>query len=215
MYIKSKYNVWCNRNDFESKLPKVVKARKDAKGSEDRSKQSSLDPHLEGRRQESFIAYSNAVFREAAIEWLIETDQVTLSLFLIVSDLNNFKMQPIQALENSSFQKMIDVASRATKGVIIPNRKAARKHIIELFKKNLNNLRLKITVRFLLIDIFITLIRSSERQDRPDKSHVRCLASRKSRCIFCGNRPLDRRAVTGSLGGSQCITGFHADEHCT
>jgi len=68
----SKYNVWCNRNDFDSKLPKAVKARKDARAAEDRSKQSSLDPHLEERRRETFVSYSDTVFREAAIEWLIE-----------------------------------------------------------------------------------------------------------------------------------------------
>jgi len=72
--------VWCSKNNFESKLPKAVKARKDAKVAEDRSKQSSLDPHLEERRKETFVPYSDSLFREAAIEWLIATDQVTLDL---------------------------------------------------------------------------------------------------------------------------------------
>ncbi|KAF8957688.1 hypothetical protein BDZ97DRAFT_1669493 [Flammula alnicola] len=129
----TKYITWCDKNNFESKLPKAVKARKDAKEAEDRSKQSSLDPHLEERPpKETFVPYSDSLFREAAIEWLIATDQ------------------PIQALEHPSFQKMIDIAARGTKGVKIPNRKATRKHIINLFKKNLDNLRIKITVRFQL-----------------------------------------------------------------
>jgi hypothetical protein len=56
------------------------------------------------------------------------------------------KMQPIQAFDHPSFKNMIDVAARATKGVNIPGRKVTRKHVIELFKKNLHNLRLKIMV---------------------------------------------------------------------
>jgi hypothetical protein len=60
-------------------------------------------------------------------------------------------MQPLQALDHPSFQKMIDVAARATKGINIPNRKATRKYIIELFKKNLDKLRLKLKVRLSLV----------------------------------------------------------------
>ena len=55
------------KNNFESKLPKAVKSWKDAKAAEDRSKQSSLDPHLEEQRKEIFIPYSDSLFREAAI----------------------------------------------------------------------------------------------------------------------------------------------------
>jgi hypothetical protein len=149
--FKSKYNSWCIKNNFESKLPKAVKSRKDAKTAEDRSKQSSLDPHLEEQQKEIFVPYSDSLFREAAIEWLIATDQVIFNLFYLSFLISDFKMQPLQALEHPSFHKMIDVAARATKGVEIPNRKASRKHIIELFKKNLDNLRLKITVRFSLV----------------------------------------------------------------
>lgn len=47
---------------------------------EDVSKQSSLDPHLEERPKETFIPYSDPLFREAAIEWLIATDQVIFYL---------------------------------------------------------------------------------------------------------------------------------------
>ena len=64
-------------------------------------------------------------------------------------------MQPLQALEHSSFHNMIDIAARATKGITIPNRKASRKHIIELFKKTLKSLRLKLTVRFLLVLLLV------------------------------------------------------------
>ena len=36
--------------------------------------QTSLDPHLE--EQNATVPYSDALFRDAALEWLIQTDQV-------------------------------------------------------------------------------------------------------------------------------------------
>ena len=62
--------------------------------------------------------------------------------------------------------------------------------------------------------ILIILMITPEHQDWAYKSYMWCLASRKSRCVLYCNRPLDRRAVTRSLGRSQCITGFYTDEHC-
>ena len=41
---------------------------------------------------------------------------------------------------------MIDIAARATRGVKLPTRQATRAHIIQLFKKNLTNLRNHINV---------------------------------------------------------------------
>ena len=78
LYYKARYISWCEKNDFESKLPKVVKARKAAQEAEDRSKQSSLNLHLKERpTTETSIPYSDSLFREATIEWLIATDQVS------------------------------------------------------------------------------------------------------------------------------------------
>lgn len=54
--------------------------------------------------------------------------------------------QPIQALDHPKFKEMISVAARATHGVTIPNRKATRKYIIDLFKKNLADLRSRLAV---------------------------------------------------------------------
>ena len=56
-------------------------------------------------------------------------------------------MQPLQAFDHPSFQKMIDITARATKDINIPNQKATRKHIIEVFKKNLDQLRIRFSVR--------------------------------------------------------------------
>jgi hypothetical protein len=41
---------------------------------------------------------------------------------------------------------MIDIAARATNGVIVPNRKTTRREIMNLFKKNLSNLRERLNV---------------------------------------------------------------------
>jgi hypothetical protein len=82
LHLKAKYDSWCAKNNFETKLPKAVKARKAAQEAEDHSKQSSLDPHLEERK--TFIPYSDSLFREAAIEWLISTDQVSLLISSLI-----------------------------------------------------------------------------------------------------------------------------------
>lgn len=59
----------------------------------------------------------------------------------------NFR-QPIQALEHPAFRNMIAIAAGATEGVRIPAGKATRKYIIDQFKKNLTDLKRRLTVRF-------------------------------------------------------------------
>ncbi|KAG2746661.1 hypothetical protein P692DRAFT_20738482, partial [Suillus brevipes Sb2] len=100
------YRKWCKANKFESMLPPDVKEQKNAAAVAN-ARQDSLDPHLhEVQPREHVLPYSDKLFREAAIEWLASTNQ------------------PIQAVDHPSFKKMIDTASRATTGVLIPNRKA-------------------------------------------------------------------------------------------
>jgi hypothetical protein len=71
------YEKWCGLNNFESKLPKVVRERKDAALAADRAKQQSLDPHLTKEQpREKVIPYSDELFRDAAVQWLVETHQV-------------------------------------------------------------------------------------------------------------------------------------------
>ncbi|KAE9389155.1 hypothetical protein BT96DRAFT_764354, partial [Gymnopus androsaceus JB14] len=116
------YKQWCKKNNFMSMLPKVVAACKvAAQDASAKLKQSTVDPHLEEKPEaKPSIPYSDATFCEAAIEWLVSIDQVTL--------------------EHPSFHKMIDIASRAAHGVNIPNCKATRVYIIARFKKNLTDL---------------------------------------------------------------------------
>ncbi|KAH7905698.1 hypothetical protein BJ138DRAFT_1017367, partial [Hygrophoropsis aurantiaca] len=109
-HIQSKhsgvYHTWCEKNDFESKLPYDVKKRKEAISLAN-AKQGRLDGHLrEIDPTEPVIPYNNAMFHEALCEWLIETNQ------------------PVQAVDHPKFRQMIEIASRATKGVTIPNRNA-------------------------------------------------------------------------------------------
>ncbi|KIK32049.1 hypothetical protein CY34DRAFT_102325, partial [Suillus luteus UH-Slu-Lm8-n1] len=83
-----------------------------------------INAHLTERKlDERVIPYSDKLFKQAAIEWLVATDQ------------------PIQALEHPKFKEMVDIASRATNGVKIPGRKATRAEIMRMFKNHLTRLR--------------------------------------------------------------------------
>ncbi|PPQ76983.1 hypothetical protein CVT24_009478, partial [Panaeolus cyanescens] len=117
------YNKWAEKNNFISKLPLAVKRRKEAAQAQDRLQQASIEPHTVVSNPDRVVPYSDKLFREVAIQWLIETNQ------------------PIQALDHPRFKELIDVASRSTHGVVIPSRKKAREYIMELFRKNLGSLR--------------------------------------------------------------------------
>ncbi|KAG2107551.1 hypothetical protein BD769DRAFT_1366190, partial [Suillus cothurnatus] len=77
------------------------------------------------------IPYSDKLFKKAAVEWLITTDQ------------------PIQALEHLKFKEMIDVASHTTQGVKIPGHKATRTEIMCMFKNHLTQLKAKLNVHII------------------------------------------------------------------
>ncbi|KAF8227910.1 hypothetical protein L208DRAFT_1130710, partial [Tricholoma matsutake] len=91
-----KYHNWAKGANFVSKLPGDIKKQKAAVEEATRT----LDRDLrEKKLSEQVIPYSDKLFRRAAIEWLVATDQL------------------IQALEHPKFKEMIDVASRATNRV--------------------------------------------------------------------------------------------------
>jgi hypothetical protein len=56
-------------------LPRDSKRRKQETAEDLRQSQQRLDPHL--REREQVIPYSDARFCEAALDWLVETDQVS------------------------------------------------------------------------------------------------------------------------------------------
>ncbi|KAF8336804.1 hypothetical protein F5887DRAFT_890955 [Amanita rubescens] len=128
---KAAYQKWAETNSFLSMLPKDAEnRRKDALA----NNQSRLDPHLREKQQkEAVIPYSDERFRDAAIEWLVSTDQ------------------PIQAFEHRSYQNMINIAARAgSNGVKIPDRRQTRQAIIDTFKRQLVALRDRLNVRVIL-----------------------------------------------------------------
>ncbi|KAK6995737.1 putative AC transposase [Favolaschia claudopus] len=77
-YHAPEYRKWCKDNTFESKLPADVKARKAEAAEAKVLEQQTLDPHLQ-KKPERVVRYSDKLFRDAAIEWLIATDQVSHS----------------------------------------------------------------------------------------------------------------------------------------
>ncbi|KAF8149598.1 hypothetical protein K438DRAFT_1456814, partial [Mycena galopus ATCC 62051] len=101
-YHKPDYQEWAKNNDFESRLPEDVKERTAAAEAaaveKARLHQQTLDPHLR-KKPERPVPYSDDVFTEAALEWLIATNQ------------------PVNALTHPKFKAMIDIAARATAGV--------------------------------------------------------------------------------------------------
>lgn len=56
-------------------LPNDAKSRKEAANST--KVQSTLDAHVEVVDPETIVRYSDAIFQEAAEDWLISTDQVS------------------------------------------------------------------------------------------------------------------------------------------
>ncbi|KAG2146383.1 uncharacterized protein EDB93DRAFT_1071086, partial [Suillus bovinus] len=94
------YRKWCKANKFASMLPQDIKERKTAAAAVASAQQANLDGHLHKiEPHEAIIPYSDSLFRDTAVEWLISTGQ------------------PIQAVDHPSFKKMIDVTSRAAHGV--------------------------------------------------------------------------------------------------
>ncbi|TFY82656.1 hypothetical protein EWM64_g1349 [Hericium alpestre] len=114
------YQTWVVEDNFESKLPGDVK---DQKVKDAQLSQTQLDSHLQKMPPaEHVVPYSDKVFHEAAIEWLIVTDQ------------------PISALEHLDFIKMINIAAQATNGMKTP----VHDEIIRLFKNQIDLLRQKL-----------------------------------------------------------------------
>ncbi|KAF9553739.1 hypothetical protein CPC08DRAFT_767316 [Agrocybe pediades] len=73
-YHKPAYDDWREANNYVSKLPKVVAARKEA----DEAAKARLEPHLrEQAKKARVVPYSHELFRDAAIQWLIAQDMAT------------------------------------------------------------------------------------------------------------------------------------------
>ncbi|KAI0828580.1 hypothetical protein BC628DRAFT_1305830, partial [Trametes gibbosa] len=67
------YYTWAKANHFESMLPKDTLTRCEKHKLQE---QTRLNAHLVEKPQpERIIKYTDAIYREAAIEWLLATDQ--------------------------------------------------------------------------------------------------------------------------------------------
>ncbi|PBK96078.1 hypothetical protein ARMGADRAFT_924683, partial [Armillaria gallica] len=115
LFHKATYQKWAEENGFTSMLPDDRKELKTAKT--ESKQQTCLDPHLkECEKKEVVLPYTDELFQEVSIEWLVATNQLT------------------DAFKHPAFKKMIYVTSRASDGVHIPNRKQTCRAIMEMFK---------------------------------------------------------------------------------
>ena len=71
------YLAWAKANDFTSMLPKDSKAQREKAKAD---AQTTLDTHLEMPVKKHVVPYSDALFRQIAIGWLVSTDQVCSAL---------------------------------------------------------------------------------------------------------------------------------------
>ncbi|KAF9555022.1 hypothetical protein CPC08DRAFT_766255 [Agrocybe pediades] len=84
---KKAYTTWCKKNNFLTMLPKdTLERRKQQEEAEKRKLlQTQVDGHFpEAERrevEEPPKPYSDGLFRKAAIEWLVQTNQVRQSFF--------------------------------------------------------------------------------------------------------------------------------------
>ena len=137
------YQKWAEDNNFLSMLPKDAENRRNNAQAD---KQSHLDSHLrEKPRKETVTPYTDKRFRDAAIEWLVSTDQVCDNFSNAFYGLIH-KLQPIQALNHEMYHNMIRIAASATNGVKIPDRRQTRQVITNMFKLQLQVLHDKLNV---------------------------------------------------------------------
>ena len=128
---------------FKSKLPGDVKKRKAAAELVTRT----LDRDLkEKKTAERVVPYTDRAFHQAAIEWVIATDQVRITFSTMLYHDEIYYLQPIHALEHPKFRDMIDLTARATCGVKIPGRKSTRTEIGHMFKNHLTKLKSQLNV---------------------------------------------------------------------
>ncbi|TFY77500.1 hypothetical protein EWM64_g6510 [Hericium alpestre] len=116
---KGTYRAWVKTNSFTSMLPEDTQVRRSAQAST--TVQSSLDDHA--KPIERPAPYSDEIFKRAAIEWLVASDQ------------------PLNAFEHEKFKTMIEIASRAKNGVNIPSGKVTHAEIIKIWYKHLRDLK--------------------------------------------------------------------------
>ncbi|KAF8263332.1 hypothetical protein EI94DRAFT_1597978, partial [Lactarius quietus] len=108
------YRKWCELNNFNSMLPDDTKKHKLI------DKQPSVTKHFGPEDRDARpIPYSDKALETATLEWIVQTNQL------------------IQALKHPAFKNMLEITSRASRGIWLPLPKQARKLIIKTFKQQL------------------------------------------------------------------------------
>lgn len=83
IFGQPEYMKWVKSNSFVSMLPKDRKSQKDESQA---SRQTELNPHLKPvAPKERILPYTDDRFRDAAIQWLIATDQVSIKYLIVIS----------------------------------------------------------------------------------------------------------------------------------
>ena len=129
-------------------LAEDAKARRAELASKTVQVQSNMGDHFSvSKPEDKPVPYSHELFKTAAIEWLIQTNQVFFSSLLVILKVLRCFFKPIQAFEHPSFQKMMAIAARATQGLQFPSRKQTRNAIMKIFKDQMQALRDRLNVR--------------------------------------------------------------------
>lgn len=104
--FKHRYRKWCEKNNFESMLPEDSKKRKALALDKSRlSRQSSVTDHFGPEDTDAKpIPYSDSAFKTAAVEWLIETNQVRLVRHIHFSILSHMAIAATPDIRPSRLQ---------------------------------------------------------------------------------------------------------------
>ena len=113
MKLQTEYEKWAKSAGFVSMLPKDSAARKEAEATT-KLQQSRVDQHFEPMKPgDKPIPYSESAFREAALQWLVETDQVcdnniyTYFLLLIRANLNVSPFKPLSIRHSKRWSRSL------------------------------------------------------------------------------------------------------------
>jgi hypothetical protein len=74
-FLQGEYRKWAKTAKFVSKLPGDVKKRKAAAEEATRTLDRDL---VERKHSERVVPYSDKLFRQVMVEWLVATDQVSI-----------------------------------------------------------------------------------------------------------------------------------------
>ena len=128
----------------EAELDKTLKAQ-----------QTILGDHF-GLADE-VIPYSEKAFEALAIEWLVYTNQVLFFPMLCFSLHSDCLLhQPIHMFKYQCFKKMLDMASQASHGVMLPAPKKTHSRIIHMFKQQMFLLRSHLNVSLIIFTPFFS-----------------------------------------------------------